>query len=106
MDMSPNEYKKMKALHSRAEKIGKPAFRKEIAKWHPIGAGRVGDKYKGGVIKKIDAKNAKALVAKKMSSHEAIREWKETGVKPKGLKKVSFKEAFSKGTDGIGYISR
>lgn len=32
MDMLPKEYKKMKALHSRAEKIGKPAFRKEMAK--------------------------------------------------------------------------
>ena len=32
--------------------------------WHPIGAGRVGDKYKGGTIAEIDAKNARARVTK------------------------------------------
>lgn len=46
-------------------------FRREMAErmpkkgeWHAIGAGRVGDKYKGGTIKKIDAKNAKAFIVK------------------------------------------
>ena len=36
-------------------------------------------------------------MAKDTRSHDAIREWKKTGIKPKGLKKVrSFSEAATK----------
>lgn len=39
-----------------------------------------------------DSKN-KALHAK-MSSHDAVKQWKETGKKPKGLKKVALTSFF------------
>jgi hypothetical protein len=45
-----------------APKAKNKALKKMSGKWHSIGAGRVGDRYKGGIIKKIDAKNAKAFV--------------------------------------------
>lgn len=30
------------------------------------------------------------------TSHEAVKEWKKTGIKPKGLKKVDLNKAFPK----------
>lgn len=48
----------IKQANTRFEK----ALDKKKGGWHSIGAGRVGDSYKGGTIKKIDAKNAKAFV--------------------------------------------
>ena len=42
----------------------------------------------------MKAEEKKKTVAKKMTSHEAVREWKKTGVKPKGLKKVEFPSTF------------
>ena len=43
---------------SKAKALGKA----KKDNWHSIGAGRVGDKYKGGTIKKMDYKNGRALI--------------------------------------------
>ena len=40
----------------------KKVAKKMSSKWHPLAAGRVGDKYKGGTITEIDARNARAKI--------------------------------------------
>ena len=45
-------------------KVGKSAekAKKMAKKWHPLGAGKVGDKYKGGTITEIDRRNGRARI--------------------------------------------
>ncbi len=56
-----------KPMHSAYDKRGNKVLTRHPASYH----------------------NSKADALKaRMSSHDAVREWKKTGVKPKGLKKV------------------
>lgn len=59
-DERESEVYKKWLKESRKKAVAKKMGKKE--KWESIGAGRVGDKYKGGIIKEIDSKNAKAKV--------------------------------------------
>lgn len=78
----------MATFKGYSKSSGYKATKKDLgSQWHSIGAGRVGDNYKGGKIVEIDAKNARAKVVKskalknrKNASSAKDRKWLEDNV--------------------------
>ena len=89
-----------KALANKVSKVTKDG-----GKWHSIGAGRVGDAYKGGTIKNIDAKNARAYVT---PAKAAKKYFYDEGVKNVGKEKAisGLKTAFKKHKPSDTYMGR
>lgn len=50
----------------------------------------------GDLKTKKDRMTKSKVLKAKMTSHEAVSEWKKTGKKPSGLKKVDIDKAFTK----------
>jgi hypothetical protein len=76
---------------------------KKKSDWHPLSAGRIGDKYKGGVIKEIDAKNARAKIGTSTGYMTGGQQFPDKGVgKLPSLKDASpkVKESLNKAYQG------
>lgn len=88
-----------KALANKVAKVTR-----DSGKWHSIGAGRVGDKYKGGIIKEMDTKNARAYVTR----NAAKKYFYDEGVKNVGKEKTisGLKTAFKKHKPSDTYMGR